>query len=270
MQERELDLKGETNKLLAGIKQQDADTRLQRAQSYDESIDKRMSEDDKLAMQARAALDLERERQSGRMGLEGTRQEGRESLVGVRGDDSRLTQTQRDAAAMARVQESGNQARQTNAVRPQTPQSETQEAQGIANKAAELVARDPSLAKVLQFDEKGNFIGLAPESQASGGGLFGAGADDGNVELRRRAASALYGDQQPLTPGLGSAGLGGRPAQGIPITGSINQGKGADSRPVDPKSFDASVGQVRRQRNAATGEIRESTDGGKTWKIVGR
>jgi len=100
-----------------------------------------------------------------------------------------------------------------------------------ATAAREFAARNPELGKFIQFSPGNEFSIRPPASGWSSGPT---------AEQYAKITKAIYGDDIPVSPVTSRTGA-------TPSTGA-------------PK--------IIRQRSPSTGKIRESSDGGKTWRIV--
>ncbi len=249
----DLAVRRETNAVMNAIRQQNADSMAQRADAYDFGVRNPQGQ----VIQPRGGNAVVVDRRTGQAKDTGVamgtmtekdklvqQAENALNAIGARGDEARETENTRQGgrvdlakmAAEARLaaiaaQSAGASARQEDA-QEFTAGRPREHSAALNQRARDVSGISAEYAGAIQFDNRGNFT-LNPN------------IDD---DLRKRITKEIYGERKT----------------------DINLGKGSDSQPVDSRAFNAGVGQVKRQRNAATGEVRESTDGGKTWKIVGR
>jgi hypothetical protein len=109
-----------------------------------------------------------------------------------------------------------------------------------ASAAREFVAKNPALAKYVQFTP-GNEFSITPP--ATGRFSTGPSQDDYN-----KIVKAIYGNE-------------------LPISATRSNTAGSGTQPLTTK-FNPNNPNHKRQRSPSTGKIRESYDGGKTWQVV--
>lgn len=198
-----------------------------------------LSDADKMALQQDNALELEGVRQGGRESLEGMRQTGREGLAETRGwtafntaDGKTILVNQITGETKPITGVEGTLIKPGTTSGGRTGELPTQTKVRQATAAREFAARNPELGKFIQFSP-GNEFTIRPPATSR----FSTGP---TPEQYAQITKAIYGDELPVSPVTSRSGA-------TPSTGA-------------PK--------VMRQRSPSTGKIRESTDGGKTWRVV--
>lgn len=253
LRDKDLEVRRETNAVMNAIRQQNADTAAHRADAYAFGIENPLGQ----VVQPRGGNIAVINRRTGSATDTGVgsgtmteedkliaQAEAALNAIGARGDSAIRVEQERqggrvDLAEMARdarlaaIDAQGKNAadRQEDA-QAFTADRPREHSAALNQRARDVFGSSPEYAGAIEFDPQGNF-------------RIKSDIDD---DLRKRVTKEIYGERKT----------------------DINLGKGSDSRAVDPNAFNAGVGQVRRQRNPATGEVRESRDGGKTWTIVGR
>ena len=250
--DRQIDNQAEYNKALAGLKtgaldvqRQNADTNRAKAEAIMNRQD--LTDSEKQLMIMRQALGVAEVGADSRETVAGMQTGSRERVAGAdrtsRESEGDKNRTSREDVARMVAEEAAKRAAADDARRLAEP---GQMAQQINNKARELITSNPEYATAMETDDRGNFTGKVKE-----------GTDE---LVRSKIMQQLYGPSRAgdvNLPGLGSPGLGGQ--QGMP----------PPSGSIIPPHVTGATPPIR-QRNATTGQVRESTDGGKTWKMVGQ
>ncbi len=252
LRQQQVDQQGEYNKALAGLKYGDLDVKRQNAdtnRAKAEAIMNRqdLTDSEKQLMIMRQALGVAEVGADSRETVAGMQTGSRERVAGAdrtsRESEGEANRTSREDVARMIAEEAAKRAAADDARRLREPGAMAQQ---INNKARELITSNPEYATAMETDDKGNFTGKVKEET--------------DEFVRSKIMQQLYGPSRSgdvNLPGLGSPGLGGQ--QGMP----------PPSGSVIPPHVTGATPPIR-QRNATTGQIRESTDGGKTWKMVGQ
>jgi hypothetical protein len=216
LQREDLAVKRQTNDTINAIRQQDANTRAQRAGTYDESVDKKMDEASKLMQKYLNDLGIVDAKGDITKEVAGMNIKSREGIAGGR------NQTARDiAAGVQSGQTSRNDADNTAAMARARLQaansgiSETQFAQGLKNKAGEMLARNPEYSRFLGFDEKGN-----PFIKESEDGTV----DISSAAVRQGIVNELYGGRDTRPAQVAPPNIINAPTRSAPIIPGRTEG----------------------------------------------
>lgn len=155
-----------------------------------------MSEEDKIAAEGQSRIDNTR----------------------AAGEESRATEEMRGSNALAVVNARGDQARQTQAAKPTTPEGLSK---NRLERVRQIFNQNPKYQDMIEFTENG-FI-IKPPSKS---GFLGGGVD----EAAWRELNNLIYNPDPNGPQLGGGGF----TKGIPITGSGQAPHIANPPNLDP------------------------------------
>lgn len=212
-----------------------------------------MSELDKMHLQQDNAMSQIDARGNNASALEDQRQGGRESLQTMRGWSTANIPDPNDPTKQIGVRINQD----TGEVQPITlgdkgvgavnkpgsggrgSELPTQTKVRQANAARQLAVTHPELAKFIKMGN-GNDFTIAPPSA---GGFFSSAGP--TPEQHKLMQDTIYGADEIPVSTVASHGAPNTPNTTVPVQG-----------------------KVMRQRSPSTGQIRESTDGGKTWRIV--
>lgn len=238
--DRELDIREKQVDALSGLKRDEVDIKQQNAntnQARAEAIMARqdLTDAEKMDLILRNAVVGEQVKQGGRMELAGVNNASRASIAGGRNQTAKEIADANAANRLAVVaaQSKGAADRQNDA-QAFTAGRPREQAEGLRNRAHAVANERMTPPGAITFDDEGNFV-INP---------------DLDNETRARITESIYGP---------------RDVQLSEQPGVSNQNN------LNP-ALTGTQGQVpvRRQRNPATGQTRESRDGGRTWTIVGR
>jgi hypothetical protein len=228
LKEMDINTRAKYNELLTGIKQQDADTRGQRADAYEFGVKNpigrvltpkggkavivnpraygetgvdmgTMTEDDKMAAAFENALGLTKERGNQARTTEETRQENRLESAGVQQENNLNRDENRE-----------------NLFRGRQPSS-SQQSEALRAVGRQVFNQNPGWQKWIQFDDKGNFVVVKPNM---------SGTEDGpDLGTWQQINQALYGPKERSInqdKGSDASALTGTPGQQTSTKFTVN------------------------------------------------
>ena len=187
--------------------------------------------------------------------LEQTRETGREKLEGVRQGNRAINLQTRGGQAIANIEAQGRQARETKST-PSGTKMPAQERIGQQMVITQIENEHPELKGFATIDPNTGMVNIA-----QGGGMFGGGP---TPDQRQFILDRLY------PGGLGGMATGqpqaGTRLQSAPVPEPVPQAAPQGNVPAQTQGIPEGA-QV--QRSPSSGHMRYSTDGGKTWTVVG-
>ncbi len=229
LQREDLAVKRQTNDTINAIRQQDANTRAQRAGTYEESVDKRMDEAERIMQQYINGLGIVDAKGKVQKEVAGINNASREGIAGGRNQTALEIARGSQAGQTGRNNADNDAAMARERFRAQNSgMSETQIAQGLKNRANEMLSRNPEYSRFLGLDEKG-----VPYIKESEDGTV----DIASAAVRKGIIDQLYGGSTNAPPaastssGVSAAMGSGNRGLGSSALGTNVGGLGAPKNP---------------------------------------
>lgn len=194
------------------------------------------------------------ETEAARMARVAAQQTGATQRTGMQQTGADIRNKASIAGAMDRTIQQGENAINTKEVIPEgKPESASQSKVRLQLRANELIQSKPEYADFVQTDPNTGMVNITPPpSEDWYGRTFGSGPSKKVYD--EIVAHMKGGSQGPVTPK-------GKPA------GSVVEPPKNTAPKTDAEKQGQKGSGIMTQRNKKTGQVRTSTDGGKTWKM---